>query len=139
MQPSSRDARHLVLWLSLAQLISWGTLFYTFALLMEPLERELNLSRAQTSLAFSAALLTEGLLGYTEGRLIDRGKARWVMSAGSALAALALPSLSGVHSQAGFYAAWLLVGVAMAGTLYAPAFAVVTRRFPVISGAPSLP
>ena len=33
----------LVGWLSLAQLISWGSVFYTFALLTAPLERELGL------------------------------------------------------------------------------------------------
>src|SRR5205085_3495180 len=33
-------------------------------------------------------------------------------------------------SQATFYAVWLLLGVALAGTLYNPVFAVVTRRYP---------
>lgn len=47
----------MVGWLSLAQLISWGRVFYTFALLMAPIERELGLSRDQPSLAFSIALL----------------------------------------------------------------------------------
>jgi hypothetical protein len=47
--PAKNDAR-LVGWLSLAQLISWGSIFYTFALIMEPVERELGLSRAQSSL-----------------------------------------------------------------------------------------
>ena len=61
---SPRTATHdrrLVLWLSLPQLITWGSVFYTFALLMEPVERELGLTRAQSSLAFSLALLAEGL------------------------------------------------------------------------------
>ena len=39
--------RRQVGWLSLAQLITWGSVFYTFALLMEPVERELGLTRAQ--------------------------------------------------------------------------------------------
>ena len=30
----------LVGWLSVGQLITWGSVFYTFALLMEPVERE---------------------------------------------------------------------------------------------------
>ncbi len=38
--------RRLVGWLSLAQLITWGSVFYTFALLMEPVERELGLTRS---------------------------------------------------------------------------------------------
>ena len=40
------DAR-LVGWLSLAQLISWGSIFYTFTLIMEPIERELGLDRVE--------------------------------------------------------------------------------------------
>ena len=43
--------RRRVGWLSLAQLVTWGSVFYTFSLLLEPVERELGLSRAQSSLA----------------------------------------------------------------------------------------
>lgn len=126
----SPQNRRFVLWLSLAQLISWGTLFYTFALLMAPVERELGLGRAQSSLAFSLALLAEGLLAYPLGRWIDAGHERRVMTAGSLLAAAALAAHAFIHSLAGFYLAWLAMGCAMAATLYTPAFAIVTRRFP---------
>lgn len=70
--PVSHD-RRLVGWLSLAQLISWGSVFYMFALVMAPVERELGLSRAESSLAFSLALLVEGLLAYPMGRWVERG------------------------------------------------------------------
>ncbi len=126
----SPSDRRFVLWLSLAQLISWGTLFYTFALLMAPVERELGLTRAQSSLAFSLALLAEGLLAYPLGRWIDAGHERTVMTAGSLLAAAALAGHAFIHTLAGFYLAWLAMGCAMAATLYTPAFAIVTRRFP---------
>ena len=122
--------RKLVGWLSLAQLITWGSVFYTFALLMEPVEAELGFSRAQSSVAFSLALLAEGLLAYPVGRWIDRGHERAVMTGGSLLVALCLSLHSMDSSLAGFYAVWTLLGVALAGTLYTPVFAVVTRRFP---------
>ncbi|MEJ5992132.1 MFS transporter [Ramlibacter sp. PS3R-8] len=127
-RPLSRSA--LVLWLSLAQLITWGSVFYTFALLLEPVERELGLTRAQSSLAFSLALLAEGLCAYPVGRWIDRGHERAVMTGGSLLVALGLVLHAFVHSTAAFYATWILLGAALAGTLYAPVFAVVTRRYP---------
>jgi MFS family permease len=133
MTPPARTAaydRRLVGWLSLPQLITWGSVFYTFALLMEPLERELGLTRAQSSLAFSLALLAEGLLAYPVGRWIDRGHERAVMAGGSLLIALCLFLHSFVTSVAGFYAVWLVLGAALAATLYNPVFAVVTRRFP---------
>jgi predicted MFS family arabinose efflux permease len=117
-------------WLSLAQLISWGSVFYTFTLIMGPLERDLGLGRAESSLAFSLALLAEGLMAYPIGRWIDRGHERAVMTGGSLLAGLCLLAHGWVSSVATLYAVWLGLGVAMAAVLYAPVFAVVTRRFP---------
>lgn len=127
--PVSYDRRQ-VGWLSLAQLITWGSVFYTFALLMEPLERELGLTRAESSLGFSLALLAEGLLAYPIGRLIDRGHERAVMTVGSLAIAAGLLLHSVIDSAFGFYAAWALLGSALAATLYTPVFAVVTRRYP---------
>lgn len=122
--------RRLVGWLSLAQLISWGSIFYTFALVMAPVERDLGLSRAESSLAFSLALLVEGLLAYPVGRWIERGHERAVMTGGSVLAGVCLLLHGLVTDVIGFYAVWAGLGAAMAAVLYSPAFAVVTRRFP---------
>ena len=116
--------------LSVAQLISWGSTFYLFALLMAPLEQALGLSRAESSVAFSLALLVEGLMAYPVGRWIDRGHERLVMSAGSLLAALSLLLLSLAQGLLGLYLAWAGLGAAMAAMLYTPVFAVVTRRYP---------
>ena len=121
--------RAFVIWLSLAQLITWGSVFYTFALLMEPLESELGFTRAQTSAAFSMALLMEGLLAFMVGRWIDRGHERRVMTVGSLMMGAGLAAHTQVSGLIGFYAVWLWLGTAMAATLYAPAFAVLTRRF----------
>ena len=124
------SAARLIGWLSLAQLITWGSVFYTFALLMAPIEHELGLSRAQSSLGFSLALLAEGLLAYPVGRWIDRGQERVVMTGGSLLVGACLLLHSGISSALGFYAVWLGLGAGLAATLYPPAFAVLTRRFP---------
>ena len=82
------------------------------------------------SLAFSIALLCEGMLAFFVGRLIDAGKARAVMCTGSLLAAAAFIAMSFVQSQWQLYAAWIGVGIAMAGTLYQPAFSILIRRYP---------
>lgn len=116
--------------LSLAQLISWGSIFYMFSVLLEPLERDLGLSRAEVSVAFSLAVLAEGLMAYPVGRWIDRGHERWVMTLGSLLAGTCLVLHSAITSLMGLYAVWLGLGVAMAAVLYSPAFALITRRFP---------
>jgi MFS family permease len=126
--PLSRP--QLVGWLSLAQLVTWGSVFYTFALLLEPVERELGLTRAQSSLAFSLALLGEGLCAYPVGRWIDGGHERAVMTGGSLLIAAGLVLHAFIHSAPAFYGVWLLLGAGLAATLYSPVFAVVTRRYP---------
>ena len=130
MHATNTYQRGLVGWLSLAQLISWGSIFYTFALIMGPVEAELSLTRVEVSLAFSLALLVEGVLAYPVGRWIDSGHERAVMTAGSLLAGVCLAGLARVHSLMGFYLAWAGLGAAMAAILYTPVFAVVTRRFP---------
>jgi len=117
-------------WLSCAQLITWGSVFYTFSLLMGPIERELGLSRAESSLAFSLALLADGLMAYPVGRWIDQGHERRVMAWGSAWVGACLLAHSFIDSLSGFYAVWIALGLGMSATLYAPVFAVVTRRFP---------
>ncbi len=134
--PSASEIAHgspprgFVLWLSFAQLISWGTLFYTFSLLLEHFERDLSLSRVDASLAFSFALLFEGVLAIAVGRLIDTGRARAVMCAGSLLAAIAFAAMAFVQSQWQLYVVWIVAGVAMSGTLYQPAFSILIRRYP---------
>ncbi|MEN9538240.1 MAG: hypothetical protein RLZZ126_475 [Pseudomonadota bacterium] len=130
MHGSAHYHRPLVGWLSLAQLISWGSVFYLFALVMAPIESELRVSRAQASLAFSIALLIDGLVAYPVGRLIDRGHERAVMTGGSCVVALGLALHSQVTSLGALYAVWALLGLGMGATLYAPVFSVVTRRFP---------
>ena len=117
-------------WLSWAQLITWGSVFYTFSLVMGPVERELGFSRAEASLGFSLALLAEGLMAYPIGRLIDRGHERRVMTLGSLWVGACLFAHSFIDSLAGFYGVWLALGIGMSATLYAPVFAIVTRRFP---------
>ena len=129
-QPEAHPPRGFVFWLSVAQLMSWGTLFYAFSLLLEHFERDLRLSRVDASLAFSLALLVEGLLAFAVGRLIDNGRGRLVMVAGSLFAALAFGSLAWVQSAWQLYAVWMVAGAAMAGCLYQPAFSILIRRYP---------
>jgi predicted MFS family arabinose efflux permease len=62
--------------------------------------------------------------------LIDAGRARTVMCAGSLLAAVGFIAMAFVQAQWQLYAAWLVLGVAMSGTLYQPAFSLLIRRYP---------
>jgi predicted MFS family arabinose efflux permease len=114
--------------LSLAQLVSWGTLFYSFSLFIVPMERDLGWSKTDLNGALSAGLLVAALLAMPIGRWIDRGRDRAVMVAGTLAGALMLLAWAAVSDLVLFYAIWLVLGASLAATLYEPAFAVLTTR-----------
>jgi predicted MFS family arabinose efflux permease len=125
-----RRAWTLVWGVAAAQLISWGTLYYGFAVLVVPMERELGWSRTDLNAALSIGLLTSGLCAFSAGVWIDRYGARGLMTVCSLAGALLLAAWSWIGALWTFHALWALIGVAMAGTLYEPSFAAVTRIFP---------
>jgi MFS family permease len=118
-----------VLALGITQITAWGSIYYLFPLVMEPLQEALGASKSAVVGAFTGALLLSGMLAPVVGRYIDRRGGRALMAAGSLLAALSLAALGQVNSLTQLYVVWALLGVAMAGTLYEPAFAVLTRAF----------
>ncbi|HZT51583.1 MAG TPA: MFS transporter [Stellaceae bacterium] len=120
----------LVAALSAAQLVSWGSVYYSFSLIAVPMERELGWSRTGLNGALSAGLLVAGVAAYPVGVWIDRGGGRVVMSLGSVLAAAALAAWSRVADLGLFYLLWFAIGLSLAGTLYEPVFAVLTRLYP---------
>lgn len=119
-----------VLGLSFLQLIGWGSVFYGFSLFMSPVEQALSLSRGESSLAFSLALLMEGLAAFHVGRWIDQGHEQRVMTGGSVLVGAGFVAQTYIEQGWQFHAAWTLMGLGLSATLYTPAFAVLTRRFP---------
>ena len=120
----------LVWALSAAQLVSWGTIYYSFSLFVVPMESELGWSRAALNGALSLGLLVSGLVAYTVGARIDRHGGRAVMAIGSLSGAALLLVWSRIDNLAVFYAVWLGLGFSLAATLYEPVFAVITRAFP---------
>jgi MFS family permease len=115
--------------LSLTTTVSYGVLYYAFGVIVKPMEAELGLTRAQTSGAFSLALLASGLAAVPLGRLVDRRGARGVMTAGSLLGALLTLAWSRVSSLAGLYAVFAGLGLCMAAVFYEVAFTVVAVWF----------
>lgn len=128
-QGQALDLRFLV-GLSVLQLISWGSVFYGFSLFMVPIEQSLGLTRAESSVGFSLALLAEGLCAFWVGRWIDQGHEQRVMTGGSLLLGVVFVAHSQINDITQFYAAWLAMGIGLSATLYPPAFTVITRRFP---------
>lgn len=115
--------------LGLTQIVAWGSMFYAYGALMQPMQDELGLSKPVIVGAYSVALLVSGLLSTSAGSIIDRIGGRFLMGGGAVLAALMLACLSRVQGVLGLYLVWAGLGVAMSATLYQPAFAVVTQIF----------
>lgn len=121
----------LVTWaLALAQLVSWGSAYYSFSLLVVPMEQTMGWSRTATNAALSVGLLVSGFAAYPIGRWIDHGLGRRVMVTGSVIAAAMLLLWSTAQSLTVLFVAWIGIGVSMAATFYDPVFAVITHRYP---------
>lgn len=114
--------------LGLGQLVNWGVLYYAFAILLEPVRRELRVAPWVVTTAFSLALLVSALLAPVVGRWNDRGHARRAIALGGVAGAALLAGWALVPGVTALYAAWLGLGVCMATALYEPAFALITRR-----------
>jgi MFS family permease len=113
--------------LCVTQIVSWGVLYYAFPVLAPSIATDTGWSIAAVTAAFSAGLVVSALVGIPAGRWLDRYGPRPVMTVGSVLAVPAVLVIGTTRSFPVFVAGWLLAGVAMAGTLYPPAFAALTR------------
>jgi predicted MFS family arabinose efflux permease len=109
--------------LGVAQIISWGSLYYTLTVLAAPIRAELGLSELTIFGAFTLGQLLSGLAAPWVGRQIDRAGGRGVMTLGSLIAALALTLVALAREPILFTMGWMLAGLAMAACLYDPAFA----------------
>jgi MFS family permease len=118
----------LITALGVAQIISWGTLFYAIGVLGTPMRNELGVSELFLFGSFTAGLLVSGTLAPIVGRAIDRRGGRIVLSAGSILGAGAMAILAVAAHPAMLVFGWLLAGAAMAACLYDPAFATLSQH-----------
>lgn len=113
--------------LGVSMAIGYGTLFYSFAILAPAIIDDTGWSRSFVYSAFSIALIAGTLTAPLAGRLIDRHGARAVLSAGSALAAIALVFLSAATSKTAFIAGLIAVEACAMFVQYEAGFATLTR------------
>ena len=126
-EPHSADLRRVVPALGVAQIISWGTLFYAIAVLGPPMRDELRTSDVVLFGSFTCGLFASGIVSPWIGRRIDTYGGRGVLAGGSLLGALACGALAFATTPAVMFLGWLVAGVAMAACLYDPAFATLHR------------
>lgn len=127
--PDPARARAIAWSLALTQAIGYGVLFYAYAVVTLPMERELGWTRAQTSGAFSLGLLLAGLAAWPIGRWVDRHGARGVMTIGSLTGGALLLGWSQAATLLQLYLVQAAIGLVLAAVTYEVAFTVVARWF----------
>ena len=128
--------RRILVTLCVTQVTSWGILYYAFPVLSGRISADDRLVTADVDggVLGRPGRVRGGRVGV--GRWIDRHGPRGVMTLGSVVAVLAVVAIAVAPTLPVFVAAWLVAGVAMAGVLYPPAFAALTRWYGPRGSAP---
>ena len=126
---SSSAPWHLVWTLSATSIVSWGTAYYAFGVMLNPMQKDLGWSLGALTGAYSLALGIAALVLVPTGAWIDRVGGRLPMTLGSILAAAMFALMAINDSLIGFYLIWAGLGLVMATTFYEAAFAVIEMGF----------
>lgn len=114
--------------LGIGQIVSWGTLYYSFPLIVLGMGAELGWSKSELYAGATIGLVMTAIFSYPVGVGIDRGYGKWIMG-GSSIAALGvLAWWANTDALMSFYVICALSGSLQAAILYEPAFAVLARR-----------
>ena len=116
-----------ILLLAIAQTLIWACIYYSFPALLLHWEASLGWSRVDLTGAITLAIFMSAFCSPLYGRLIDAGKGAQMMTAASVLGGLCMMGLSLVTELWQFYLLWAVIGVCMAGSMYEPCFALITR------------
>lgn len=113
--------------LGITQIMGYGTLMYAYAVLLPQMATDLGLSLSEIFGLLSLGLFFGGMVAPVAGKLVDRFGGRWVMTAGSVVAGLALMAMSLVEGKVSLFFAIMLAEGAGMFMLYNVAFASVAR------------
>ncbi|MEM8782365.1 MAG: MFS transporter [Planctomycetota bacterium] len=129
-EPFRSSTARLTGQLCVIELVAWGVLYYAFSVYIVSIEDELGWSSAAVAAGFSVALLVSGVASPWVGDWIDRHGSRGLMTTATVIGVGGITLWSFAYTFPVYLGAWVLIGLAMAGVLYAPAFATVVRFNP---------
>lgn len=124
---TSRFPGLLVSALGVGQIVAWGSFYYVFVSIRDPMGAEFGWTKAQTDGALSVVLAVTGLCSYARGRWVDRYGGRRMMTSAAFAGAALLFGWAHVGELWQLYAISVGIGIVSAMTLYDAAFAVVAR------------
>ncbi|MEU4777355.1 MFS transporter [Micromonospora sp. NPDC023633] len=121
--------RRIVAALAITQTVGYGTLYYAYAVLLNPMAAALGASTTAVTGALTASVLAGALMAIPVGRWLDRHGGRALMTTGSATATALVLAWSQVDAVWQLYAVMIGIGITGAMVLYEPAFAVIVTWF----------
>jgi MFS family permease len=108
--------------LGISQIVSYGTMFYSFAQIKVELAEKLGLTLETTTMIVSLALFINVLISSYVGYLIDRYGGLKVLSNGLFIGSIGFITLFFTNSFLGFLFSMLLIGISFSSTTYNVAF-----------------
>lgn len=115
--------------LGIAQICSWGSLYYSFPQISEAAMLEFAWDKSETYGALTLGLLLAAFAGLPFGAAIDKGHGRKVMTWGSVAAGLIFIAGSQLSTLIEFYLVFALIGFLHSATLYEATFSVIANSF----------
>ena len=113
--------------LAIGQTLIWAGIYYVFPAMLLRWEQALGWSKSDLTAAILFAVLASAIGAPIAGRIIDRGAGPEMMGLCAGLGGLGVVAVSQVSQLWQFYALWIGIGAMMAGCLYEPCFAMITR------------
>src|SRR5437764_14959857 len=102
-----RYAWTIVAVLAVTETVSWGVLYYAFAVFLPSMQRSLGWSKPELTGAFSIALATSALAAFPVGHWLERHYPRPLMTRASGGAARPVVAWAQLNDFPVFYLRWL--------------------------------
>ena len=115
--------------LSVAQVVSWGVLYYATIVAAPVIADETGWSLVAVTGLFSLGLVVSAVGGIVVGRVLDDVGPRLVMTLGSIAGVAGFVAVALAPNLGIFALGWIVVGLAQSAVLYQAAFTVLTRRY----------
>ena len=115
--------------IGVGQILGWGSAFYLMAVIARPVAEETGWGYTTIISGHMLSLLIAGLVSPQVGRVIESVGGRGVLAFSSVLMAAGHLLLALSHQLLSWYAAWALLGLAMACGLYDAAFSALGQIY----------
>jgi len=115
--------------LSVAQIVSWGVLYYATIVAAPVISEETGWPLVAVTGIFSVGLVVSAIAGIAVGRALDATGPRLLMTVGSAVGVGGFCLVALAPNLVVFAVGWIVVGLAQSAVLYQAAFTVIARRY----------